>query len=491
MKKIKKIVGSIFIAAAALYLLLLIPDAAPKPVQLSATQQPFIWNKDSLWLALEMQMARAKAEDSSLKITTIAAMDTALLQQLRLLQQKNIPYTDSLYHHIENHFFKLAPLVAGMPQYVPDYVTHYNGLRAIIKKQSAQWPLDKPEAFNQLYRLLYGMRAAVEEVLLQADSNKAAQTHWVTAEPSATPAAIINGITVHSGDILVSRGGAVVSAFIARGNNHPGNFSHIALVYVDEHNGKPYLLESHIEKGVAIADVSQYLKDKKLRFMVMRLRSDLPALKRNPMLPHVAATAMYQQSLKNPIPYDFAMNYRQPDAMFCSEVAYHAYRQNGITLWPQLSVIADTGVANWLHQFGVENFSTQMPADLEYDAQLNVVAEWRDNETLYKDHVDNAVMDAMLERANRGWNIRYNHWMLPIARIIKTWSVIKNKMGSTGPIPQGMNATTALKNQWLVQQHNKAVLEVKAMADGFIKTNNYRPPYWQLLDMARREVNKL
>lgn len=491
MKKFKKIVGNIFIAVAALYLLLLIPDAAPKAVQLSATQQPFIWNKDSLWLELENKLARAKAEDSSLKISSIAAMDTALHQQLRLLQQKNIPYTDSLYRHIENNFFNLAPLVATMPQDVPDYVAHYNGFRAILKKQSIQWPLDKPEAFNQLYRLLYGMRAAVEEVLLQTDSNTAAQTLLVTPEPSATPAAIINGITVHSGDILVSRGGAVVSAFIARGNNHPGNFSHIALVYVDEHNGKPYLLESHIEKGVAIADVTQYLQDKKLRFMVMRLRFDLPALQRNPMLPHIAAKNMYQHSIKNHIPYDFAMNYRQAEAMFCSEVAYHAYRQNGIILWPQLSVITDAGIANWLHQFGVENFITQMPADLEYDPQLSVVAEWRDNETLYKDHVDNAVMDAMLERANRGWNIRYNHWMLPIARIIKTWSILKNKMGKTGPIPQGMNATTALKNQWLVQQHGKAMFEVKAMADGFIKANQYRPPYWQLLAMARQAVNTL
>ena len=41
-------------------------------------------------------------------------------------------------------------------------------------------------------------------------------------------------------------------------------------------------------------------------------------------------------------------------------------------------------------------------ADLEYDPQLRVVAEWCDPDTLFKDHVDNAVIDVMLEAAERG-----------------------------------------------------------------------------------------
>ena len=43
-----------------------------------------------------------------------------------------------------------------------------------------------------------------------------------------------------------------------------------------------------------------------------------------------------------------------------------------------------TRVVNWLSDFGVEHFITQMPADLEYDPQLSVVAEWRDPETLFR-----------------------------------------------------------------------------------------------------------
>jgi hypothetical protein len=52
-------------------------------------------------------------------------------------------------------------------------------------------------------------------------------------EPSRTHVANVLGMAIHIGDILVSRGGAATSALIARGNDYPGNFSHVAIVYVD------------------------------------------------------------------------------------------------------------------------------------------------------------------------------------------------------------------------------------------------------------------
>ena len=90
---------------------------------------------------------------------------------------------------------------------------------------------------------------------------------FVNDEPSATPFVDVMGIKVHSGDLLVSRGGAEVSAFISRGNDFPGNFSHVAIIHIDKETNKPYFVEAHIEKGVAIATLEHYLKDKKLRFM--------------------------------------------------------------------------------------------------------------------------------------------------------------------------------------------------------------------------------
>src|SRR5947199_229831 len=83
----------------------------------------------------------------------------------------------------------------------------------------------------------------------------------------------------------------------------------------------------------------------------------------------------------------------------CSEVASAAYEPRGIRLWQGLSSMSTPGVVGWLGSFGVRHFTTQAPADLEYDPQLVVVAEWRDPEALARDHVHNAIIDAMLEEA--------------------------------------------------------------------------------------------
>jgi hypothetical protein len=203
------------------------------------------------------------------------------------------------------------------------------------------------------------------------------------------------------------------------------------------------------------------------------------------MLPHQAASLALSNALARHIPYDFAMDYTHPDKQFCSEVATAAYQPFGVKLWMNLSQLSTPGITSWLAALGVRNFETQEPSDLEYDPQLRVVAEWRDPETLFKDHLDNAVIDVMLEGAERGEKLRYNLWLLPPVRLTKAWSVVLNWFGKVGPIPEGMSATTALRAEKLTQDHatRKALLEQKVSA--FQTQYSYPPPYWELVRMAR------
>lgn len=203
------------------------------------------------------------------------------------------------------------------------------------------------------------------------------------------------------------------------------------------------------------------------------------------MLPHKAAAAVYAEARQHHIPYDFTMNFHDSSAMFCSEVGSYAYRKKGLQLWSATSAISSPGVISWLSDFGVENFETQMPADLEYDPQLCVVAEWRDPSTLMKDHIDNAVMDALLEQADRGRKIDYNIWQLPLVRVVKGWCILKNMFGGVGIIPEGMSATRALKNQQFVAMYQEVKKVTERTVQQFKKEKNYSPPYWQLLTMAR------
>ena len=246
------------------------------------------------------------------------------------------------------------------------------------------------------------------------------------------------------------------------------------------------IIESHIEKGVAVADISQYLKDTKLRVMVLRLRSDLPVLIADPQLPHKVAAAALAKAIREHVAYDFSMDYQDTTKLFCSEVASAPYAEFGVKLWMGLSHINGFGVKSWLSAFGVRHFETQEPSDLEYDPQLSVVAEWRDPETMFKDRVDNAIIDVLLEKADSGMVLDYTWYLLPVARAMKTYSVLLNAFGAIGPIPEGMDATAALRNDWFSKLHVRLKERVLVLVDQFRQENGYMPPYWELVKLARR-----
>jgi hypothetical protein len=323
----------------------------------------------------------------------------------------------------------------------------------------------------------------MEEVLLQ-QPGEAEPVLPGRDEPAVTPSAQVHGVRIHSGDMLVSRGGAPTSALIARGSDFPGNFSHVALVHVDSF-GTVSVIEAHIENGVAVAPAERYLADRKLRIMVLRAREDVPIIAGDPMLPHRAATLALQRARSGHIPYDFTMDYQDPSKLFCSEVASSVYREQGMTLWTRRSTISTPGLRRWLGGFGVTHFETQEPSDLEYDPQLAVVAEWRDPKALRDDHIDNAVIDAMLEGAERGDELKYPWYLLPVGRVMKAYSWMKVKAGGKGPIPEGMSAASALRNREFSAVQKTWAGRVRVRAEEIEKAQGYWPPYWELVRIAR------
>ncbi|MCX6829666.1 MAG: YiiX/YebB-like N1pC/P60 family cysteine hydrolase [candidate division Zixibacteria bacterium] len=468
-----------------LYAILLIPDSAP-PVPPAGEKVPFAWNRDDYWSSLETQFKEMRHIGCINLSSRISDGFTRLDTLLARLQTDTLAPSSSLFSSIEGKIFELGMLLAACPERFPDYIKTFSRLRTLSKDQSIRWDMNSQDARDCIYRLLYGGRTAIEEIMLQSPEEIIPKVAFENDEPSVTPSAAILGVKIHSGDILVSRGGAPTSALIARGNDYPGNFSHVALVYVDDSTGTVSIIESHIEKGVAIATIDDYLKDTKLRVMVLRLRSDLSQMQSDPMLPHKAASYALQRAKTEHIPYDFAMDAAEPSKLFCSEVVSQAYNHVGIKLWTALSHISSPGAKAWLSAFGVRNFTTEEPSDLEYDPQLRVVAEWRDYQTLYKDRVDNAVVDIMLENADKGEPLGYDWYMLPVARMAKAYSTIINQVNLVGPVPEGMNAAAALRNKWFSRKHQKIKDKVLTLAEQFRNTNGYSPPYWELIKLARQ-----
>jgi len=477
--------GSGLLALVAGYLLLLIPEAPP-PQLPGAGQQAFLWNRNAFWAELETRFRIARTWDKTQRLARFDHFVEQLHRALDAIAATPVPPAAPAYDALEQTFFEFAPIAAAGPERWPDFLSAAARLRQLVKWQSESWPTNSPPARQRLYRLLYGSRAAVEEALLQTPSATNALILQPSDAVSTSPSAEVQGVNFQSGDILLSRGGAATSALIARGNDYPGNFSHVALVHVDETTKHVSVIEAHIESGVAVRPIENYLRDTKLRILVLRLRANLPPLLADPSLPQKAAAFALHHTRARHIPYDFAMDHTNPEKQFCSEVAGAAYQANGITLWANRSHLSTPGVVAWLGALGVRHFETQEPSDLEYDPQLKVVAEWRDPETLFHDHVDNAVIDVMLEAAERGTPLGHNHWKLPLIRLAKAASVLLNQMGRVGPVPEGMSATTALRVQHLTAQHAAIKSRVFIAVEKFQAANGYVPPYWELLRLARQ-----
>jgi len=483
------VVVTIIAAFALAYPLLLIPERAGRgtaPTSSQTAKRAFAWNQDAYWKALEEKYRELRNSKCTGVEEDIHVRIDALQKLLERINGQELSHDAPEFSELERMMFETGPFVGACGTNVSEYIQLAADIRAAVKRQSQHWDMTSDAVRITLYRLLYGARSAVEEIMMQAPAGSFPARTPGTDEPSVTPSADIRNVIVHSGDILVSRGGAPTSALIARGNDYPGNFSHIAFVYVDPATHEADIVESHIEAGVMVSTVEQYLEDKKLRIMLLRSRADLPEIQKDPMLPHKAAEYAYRRAKGGHIPYDFEMDYEDHSKLFCSEVASEAYERYGVHLWAGISHISSPGLRRWLSSFGVKHFETQEPSDLEYDPQLRVVAEWRDPSTLKKDRIDNAVTEVMLEGAEKGDEIDYKWYLLPFARIVKAYCVVMGRFGMAGPIPEGMSATTALRTQEYMNAHKEIEERVAMKAAQFKKENGYEPPYWELVSLARQ-----
>lgn len=473
-------------ALGLLYLLLLLPEREAI-IPREPRREAFAWNQNSYWSELERQFTAARREGCPALTGRVDGLAGEVRRHLDEMAGKSLVPDDTAFLALETNFFQLGSLIAACPQRLPDYLQLAARVRTEVKRQSHSWNMNSGPARQRLYRLLFGARMALEEVMLQAPPGIEVPALMLgEEEASRTPAVTVLGVTVRSGDILLSRGGAPTSSLIARGNDFPGSFSHVALVHVDEQTGRLSVIESHIECGVAVASFAEYVLDQKLRVLLLRLRADLPALVADPMLPHRAASRALAEAGRRHIPYDFAMDHRDHQAQFCSEVASAAYEPFGIQLWMGLSTISAPTVRAWLGSLGVRHFETQEPSDLEYDPQLRVVAEWRDRGTLFKAHADDAVTDVMLEEAEPGRGLSYPRSRLPLARLGKAYSVALNAFGKVGPVPEGMSAATALRVSRYRQEHAAMTARLSVLAREFERRQGYCPPYWELVRLARQ-----
>ncbi len=67
---------------------------------------------------------------------------------------------------------------------------------------------------------------------------------------------------------------------------------------------------------------------------------------------------------------------------------------------------------------------------------------------------------------------------------MKAYSILRNLLGSPGPIPEGMSATAALRNTAFSVHHASLKEQLRARTELFQEDNGYSPPYWELVSLA-------
>lgn len=221
-----------------------------------------------------------------------------------------------------------------------------------------------------------------------------------------------------SGDVLLSRGSASVSAAIARITDEDSNFSHAGLVYVDAETGKVETIEAHIEFGTIVADFKEY-SDMKARSVVFRFRDPALSDDQNAAIAHDAAKKVrqlvldYKKNLatkKYPNPcYDFSMDIDNPTdlkpsddpaqrkCLFCSEVVSLGYSlvAGGKYNIPTFKSPMRPKNRKFLEDIGVTATETFAPADMEIEPYFDMVLEWRDYNRIHKTHVMDAILTAV------------------------------------------------------------------------------------------------
>lgn len=459
------------------------------PVAGAESVPVFSWNRDRLFHALEQQFEQARARPLAAVRREFDALVASHRRALAAVRAAGRQAPLAALQRLEETQFRLAALAAAHQPLLSETHALITHTRLAIGRVARRWPVDRADVHEASYRVLYGGRAALEEALVQQHSAALPTLTVLEDTPSAAPSTVIEGVRVHSGDIILSRGDAATSALIARGHAFPGNFSHVAIVHVDAATGTPTVIESLIERGGVTTDAAAFLREKRLRLLLLRLRPDHPALYRDPLAAHRAAGAILEKVRARRIPYDFSMDWNDATRMFCSEVVHHAYRFAGIDLWAWRPSLTAPGLVRWLSDMGVRHFTTLVPSDIEYDPYLAPVAEWRNPETLHQDRLDNVTLDVLLEAADRGARLGYAWPNLLPGGMVKLWSGVEAVLGATPTIPQGMSVETMLRVRSLMQHvHPKLRAAIGHAAEHYRATRGYPAPFWGLTGLARRAL---
>lgn len=358
------------------------------------------------------QFAEAPAQSSGLSPETCSQLTS--INQTLVATDKN-QFTPQ---YLEDH---------GQPV-IDDLFSARLAIRTRLREMIELHPMEPSclQAIRSFFRISRFIEEYVAEHTLAGKS--VSSRVFSDSKPSLMMNPSFEAPNLRSGDVLLSRGNAVVSAAIARIGDDDGQFSHIALIYVDDQTKQIYTIEAHIEIGVVVAPIEKYLTDGKVRAVIFRPQ--------DPKLAHLAAKTMYDkisrasQSKKGNIPYDFGMDLSTDKEIFCSEVASLGYSLASQMLnqtpfdVPLFKTTITMKNRTFLKDIGVMVNETFAPVDIDVDPRFELVAEWRDLTKTRDARFLDAILSSMYEWMETK-NYVFDNTFFDIMKSVTGWSARK------------------------------------------------------------------
>jgi len=121
----------------------------------------------------------------------------------------------------------------------------------------------------------------------------------------------VHGVEIHSGDILVSRGGYPTRRSFARGNDYPGNFLALGLVHVDGVSHAASVIERTSSAVVAVSTATRTCGTRSSGSWCCACGRTC-ALVADPSAATPGRVAGLERARSGRVAYDFEMEYTDP-----------------------------------------------------------------------------------------------------------------------------------------------------------------------------------
>ena len=329
-------------------------------------------------------------------------------------------------------------------------------LRQNLRAHLSKWPHAPEACVDQVRKTLTTLRGAEDQLALATRGEDPAPTS-LTGEPAwLTTADGAGEVKLRSGDVLLSRGNAFVSAAIAKIGEVKGDFSHLAQVYIDAPAGteigvhaaasdpRVFTIEAHIEVGSFTRPFRDYVADGNAR--VAQFRPSQSAVNA-----HHAAWAIYdwvkrwqrahadafrraEPNVNDNPPYDFKMNLADAGEVFCAEIVSIAQATVG---WRVPMYPTRLKTNELTRTMGIVTKTTFAPSDLEVDPRFRQLAEWRDLDKLGSILKKDVVFAHVYAEMKAG-RLKLTPTPEDYAKAVFAWTVRQNDLGLMTKLPKNM-----------------------------------------------------